>query len=438
MVAMVIGSNPLFQLSLGASLQALAQASVGGGARAGRHTLPSMPALSALVDILLVDPLAALVPVDPLAAAARRKRMRAAPDAFQRGALALHLRLALHELCAGGPCVWGNGDPHVGNFATLANGVRRAGTPTPVVYDLADGDDEHPTPWAWDLARLLASLAVARPRLGRGDLRQLGAHAIARYRQVLGRAAEDDAEHGGRIFLQDLPPPLIELFDRDADPANEAAWWRERALLGKRPRLRRDDQQADAPEADAILSTLGAWPAARGKLELIDCVRRVGSGVGSLGRGRWRVLARGADGWRMLEVKERRPSEVAAVILGQPFTPHVAAPHHTVRLGRDPWQTLLSAAPWPLLVRTRDHARGVLDVAKLDDADLRTTVSLWATLIANFHLAGTRPLVTDLATYAARVADDAGRRTREVSDGAWKIASEMRAAHRIYRRATNG
>jgi len=395
-----------------------------------------MPQLSTLVDALLVDPLAALVPVDPVAAAARRKRMRASPGEFLRGALALQLRLALSRLGAGGPWVWGNGDAHVGNFATLANGQRRADQPAAVVYDLADGDDEHPTPWAWEFTRLLTSLAVTCPRLIRGDLRRLGAHAITRYRQVLARAAEDDAEHGGRIFLQDLPPPLVELFAHDADPASESAWWRERAQLGKRPRLRRDSQQADAPEAEAILATIGAWPAARGKLELLDCVRRVGSGVASLGRGRWRVLARGADGWRMLEVKERRPSEISAVILGQPFTPHVAAPNHTVRLGRDPWQALLPAAPWPLLVRTRDHARGVLEVDRLDADDLRTTVSLWATLIANFHLAGTRPLVADLAAHAALVADDAGQRAREVSDCAWRIAGEMRAAHLLFRRAT--
>ena len=397
-----------------------------------------MSQLSTLVDALLVAPIAALMPVDPVAATARRKRMRASPGEFQRGALALHLRLAVGELGAEGPWVWGNGDPHVGNFATLANGLHREGQPAAVVYDLADGDDEHPLPWAWDLARLLASLAVAQPRLGRGDLSRLAAHALERYRQVLARAAEDDAEHGGRIFLQDLPPPLVDLFARDSTLASETAWWRERASLGKHPRLRRDDEQADAPEADAILSTLGAWPAARGKLELIDCVRRVGSGVASLGRGRWRVLARGADGWRMLEVKERRPSEIAAVILGQPFIPHVAAPGHTVRLGRDPWQALLPAAPWPLLVRTRDHARSVLAVDELDGDDLRTTVSLWATLIADFHLAGTRPLVDDLAAYAARVADDAGRNSKRVTEVAWSIAGAMREAHRLFRRATRG
>jgi len=394
-----------------------------------------MPRIATLVDTLLIDPLKALVAVDPVAAEARRKRMRANPADFQRGALSLHLRLAVAELGAGGPWVWGNGDPHVGNFATLANGTRRAGQPTPVVYDLADGDDEHPLPWAWDLCRLLASLALAR-RLDRGDLRTLGAHALTRYRQVLARAAEDDAEHGGRIFLQDLPPPLVALFDRDADPATEAAWWRERALLGKRPRLRRDDQQAAAPEGDAIQATIAAWPAMRGKLELFDCVRRIGSGVASLGRGRWRVLARGADGWRMLEVKERRPSEIAAVVLGQPFIPHLAAPGHTVRLGRDPWQALLPAAPWPLLVRTRDHARGVVDVANLDGDDLRTMVSLWATLIANFHLAGIRPLVADAAAHAAAVADDAGRRDKRVGEVAWEIAGAMREAHRLFRRRT--
>lgn len=395
-----------------------------------------MPPLSALLDLLILDPLDALAAVDPAASAGRRSRMRDSAADFQRGALALHLRLALAELGAGGPWVWGNGDPHVGNFATLANGPRREGQPTAVVYDLADGDDEHPLPWAWDLARLLASLAVVRPDLARGDLRLLTDHALTRYRQVLGRAAEDDAEHGGRIFLQDLPPPLVALVDNDAAPEAEAAWWRERALLGRRPRLRRDAKHADAPEAEAILAALAAWPAARGRLEPLDVVRRVGSGVASLGRGRWRVLAREGGGWRMLELKERRPSEVAGVVLAQPFAPRADVLGHTVTLGRDPWQALLPATPWPLLVRTRDHARSVLAVDDLDGDDLRTVVSLWTTLLANFQLAGTRPLVPDPAAHAAAVAGDAGRRGKAVADASWTIAEAMREAHGLFRRRT--
>jgi len=397
-----------------------------------------MPSFSALVDALLVEPLAGLAALDPAAAEARRTRMRASPEDFQRGALALHLRLAQRELGAGGPWVWGNGDPHVGNFATLANGPRRADEPQPVVYDLADGDDEHPLPWAWDLARLLASLAVTRAGLDRADLRRLSTHALTRYRQVLGRAAEDDAEHGGRIFLQDLPPPLVALVDHDAEAATATAWWRERATLGRRPALRRDAQQVDAPEAESIRAALAAWGGAPGPLEPLDVVRRVGSGVASLGRGRWRVLIADGDGWRMLELKERRPSEVASVVIGQPFAPHAALAGHTVHLGRDQWHAVLPAAPWPLLVRTRDHARSALPLDGLDDDDLRTIVSLWATLLANFHLAGTRPLVADLRAHAAAIADDAGARERALADASWRIAEAMRTAHQRFRSRTRG
>ena len=388
-----------------------------------------------LVEALVSIPLACLLAVDPDAGRARWKRLRGCAKDFHRGALALHLHWAASELGASGPWVWANGDPHPGNFATLATGPRRRGAAPATVYDLSDVDDEHPAPWAWDLLRCLGGRGVWWEG-SRGDLRRLAGAAIDRYREVMLRAAEGDAEHGGRIFLQDLPAQVVELLERDGDPAAERRWQRKRISAGRTPRLRRDATLHEDPGAVVILEHVRRWLAGHdARLKPLDAARRAPTGLSSLGRRRYLVLCRDGNAWRILEVKERRASELSRLLPAHPFDPRAARPLAlTVPLGRDPWQAVLPGEPWPFLVRTRCHARSVVDPAAGSTADRRSLVKLWATLLANSHLAGLASLNVELAPTATAIAADVAYQRKSLAALSAEIPARNRAAWKSFAR----
>ncbi|MGC4054364.1 MAG: DUF2252 family protein [Paludibaculum sp.] len=388
-----------------------------------------------LVETLVTTPLAALLAVDRGAGTARWERLRGEAKDFHRGALALHLHWAARDLGAGGPWVWANGDPHPGNFATLATGPRRGARPA-AVYDLSDADDEHPAPWHWDLLRCLGGLGVWWRKGGQAALRRLAGDAIARYAEVMARAAEGDADHGGRIFLQDLPAQVADLLEHDGDPEAEARWQRKRIVGGKRPRLRRDDRLRDDPGATVVLEQVRRWIAQRGGgLEPLDAARRAPTGLSSLGRRRYLVLCREGKAFRILEVKERRPSELSRLLPAHPFDPRTAKPLAlTVPLGRDPWQDVMPGEAWPFLVRTRCHARSVADPAEDSDDDRRSLVKLWATLLANAHLRGLASLGVEVEHTAAAIAADARKRRADLARLCAAMPERNRAAWQAFRR----
>ncbi|MBA3846051.1 MAG: hypothetical protein H0X45_05340, partial [Planctomycetes bacterium] len=137
---------------------------------------------------------------------------------------------------------------------------------------------------------------------------------------------------------------------------------------------------------------------------------------------------------RTIEIKERRPSELARVV---PALPDHGLPGHgvavSVPLGGDPYQTVLPGATWPLLARTRCHARSTLDPDDLVDDELPALVRLCATLIARFQARGLELCGVDLPARAGAIAADAGRRGKELSSLPWDLAQESKAAFAIWK-----
>jgi len=211
-----------------------------------------MVAIPALVETLVTTPLDALMAIHPSAGQARRQHLRRSPKHFHQASLAIHLHWAAHELGTDGPWVWANGNPHPHAFTTVAVGPRRRDEPPATSYDLSEADDEHPAPWHWDLLRCLGGLGV----YWKGDaaaLRRLATTALDRYREVMLRAAEGDTDHGGRVFVQDLPAQVVTVLEHDGEATSETRWQRLHLVSGRTPRLRRSAMLIDDPNAKTLL-----------------------------------------------------------------------------------------------------------------------------------------------------------------------------------------
>lgn len=401
-----------------------------------------MSTAARLVDSLLLPGLTALHAVAPAAAAERRRRMAASPADFVRGSLVLHVAwLAAHPL-PDAPWVWSIGDAHAANLATLATGpLNRMGV-SPVTYGVADVDDEHPAPWHWDIVRLLASAGtfLGKDGLGRRRFGELANCCLADYIRVL-TAASDEDEHVERVDFHGLPEALKALINQDAEP-ERAESFRRRLIARNRLRTSKDCV-ADAAAKRLLLPAvehmlLAAPPTARWRV--LDLAHRTGgNGLGSLGRRRWWVLAQEQDrdgGWvpRVLELKERRPSVLSAVLPAQPFTPATTTPW-TLPMGGDRWQRLVPIGVGDALLRTRCHARTVLDLSALDEGDLIRLARLWGQLVAVAHLTSTRGLGMPAKRVAATLAVAAGRSAPEVAMLAWDLVRWTREAHQAFRKA---
>lgn len=397
-----------------------------------------MARLSDLVEILVTTPLRCLLTVDAAAGTARWRRLQASPADFHAAALAAHLQFAQTRLGCDGPWVWAHGDLHPGHIASLATGPRRGDEPPAALYDVCDADHEHPAPWSWDLLRCVGGLGVwtdEKPE----SLRRIAGVVVDRYREVLLRAAEGDGEHGGRVFLQDLPRAVVEVLERDGDdPDAEARWHRACIINGRHPRLRRDDEHADDPAATIVREQVQRWLTTRkAPLSTLDAVRLAPTGQAAGPVRTYLVLCRDGSSFRLLDVRERRPSELARVLPAHPFDARVANPATlTVVHGRDPWQTVLPSAPWPLLVRTRCHAHHPVDPASGSAADRLALAKLWAGLLANAHLRGLDRLGVAVPAAAEAIAADALRRRSELAALCAEVPRWNRDAWRTFRAET--
>jgi hypothetical protein len=402
-----------------------------------------MPKAADLVDLLLLPSLEALREIDPTAAAERHRRMAKKPTDFVRGSLILHVAwLAAHPL-PDVPWVWSIGDAHAGNFATLATGpLNRAGI-SPVTYGVADVDDEHPAPWHWDLVRLLASAGIALGEDGVGHRRftELVRCCLADYVRVLTAATNDD-EHAERVDFHGLPEALKTALNEDAESERLDAH-RKRHLNRRRLRSAADctvDAAAKRLLAPAITQALSATPPTTAEWRVLDLARRTASGgLASLGRRRWWVLAqeRNREGaWvpRILELKERRPSVLSAILPAQPFAPMTTTPW-TLPMGGDRWQRAIPIGVGDALLRSRCQARTVLDPTTLDDGDLIRLARLWGQLLAVAHLTSARGLGMPVKRQAAAIVVHATKHRSEVAELAWELVRWTREAYRAFRTA---
>lgn len=400
-----------------------------------------MPSAAAWNAVVVAPELAALAAEAPDAAAERRRRMAGNVGDFVRGALGLTTRwLALNPL-DDAPWVWSAGDAHQGNFATLATGSADRHGIVPVTYDVSDVDDEHPAPWWWDHARLLASLPAAVPGLGRPELARMAVVLLDEYQRTLARVADGD-DLALRLDLHGLPDALRrQIEDESADGLAERHLASFVARGGERLRrgeLADDDDKAAVAIIPAIIAALASRSDVA-RTTVLDLARRItGGGLASLGRRRWWVLVReenrrGLRRLRLLELKERRPSTLAGVLPVQPFAPRKATMQGlTVAMGGDPCQRSVRLGASELLLRTRCHTRTVLPLATLDAGDRRRLAATWGQLLATFHVRGWTLLGRDAADKATAVAADAGRRGGLVLVRAMDLARLLASAHAAF------
>jgi hypothetical protein len=399
-----------------------------------------MPKAADLVDSLLLPALHALEQVSASAAAERRQRMAKDPATFVRGSLMLHAAwLAAHPL-PDAPWVWAVGDAHVGNLATLATGPLNRDGVSPVTYGIADIDDEHPSPWHWDVVRLLASLGVALGKDGTGHkhLVRLANTLLTDYVRVM-NAAMDDDEHAERLDFHGLPEALKLAINEDAEPDCLAK--HRRALIAG-TKLRPGPSCVVDADAKGLLlpavETALTKAAPTKKWRLLDLAQRIsGGGLASLGRRRWWVLAQEQDragAWipRLLELKERRPSVLSAILPAQPFAPHTTHPW-TLPMGGDRWQRCVPLGFGDALLRTRCQARTAINPAELDDGDLIRLVRVWGQLLAVAHLTSARGLGLPAKRLAAAVVVHAKRQGDAVAEQAWKLVGWTRDAYQEFR-----
>ncbi len=400
-----------------------------------------MPSPAAWNTLVLEPELAALAAEAPAAARERRRRMASNAGDFIRGSLGLAARwLALNPL-ADAPWVWSAGDAHQGNFSTLATGRADRHGIVPVTYDVSDVDDEHPAPWWWDHARLLASLPAAAPDLGRRDLTEFAMVLLTDYQRTLAKVADGD-DLALRLDLHGLPEVLKRMIeDESADGLAERHLADFVARSGDRlQRGQRADD--DAKAAAAIIPAITAALAKRSDVThttVLDLARRTtGGGLASLGRRRWWVLIseehrRGLRRLRLLELRERRPSTLAGVLPVQPFAPRQTTMQGlTVAMGGDPCQRSIHLGASELLLRTRCHTRKVIDLTVLDAGDRRRLACTWGQLLARFHVNGWTLLGRDAAEKAAAVAVDAARRGTQVAERARDLTRLLTSAHAAF------
>ena len=137
---------------------------------------------------------------------------------------------------------------------------------------------------------------------------------------------------------------------------------------------------------------------------------------------------------RILELKERRPSVLSAILPAQPFAPMTTTPW-TLPMGGDRWQRAISLGVGDALLRSRCQARTVLDLTKLDEGDLIRLARLWGQLLAVAHLTSARGLGMPAKRQAAAVVVHATKQCNEVAELAWELVRWTQEAYRAFRKA---
>ena len=332
------------------------------------------------------------------------------PVDFMRGCLPLIVPWLVDEIGPNGPWCWSVADAHHGNFATLAVGAMKSDGVVPVTFGVADVDDEAPSPWSWDLLRLLSSVALTVPGMSGTVYGDLCAVTLASYRDCLQRLGEGDLL-ANRIDANGLPEAVKALIANGSGEARHKRFIAD-VVVGKgaTARLRRSIELVDEPtSANALLAAWGRRLALP-KHEVVDIARRLKpGGLSSLGRRRWWLLVRELQPvarLRLLEIKERAPSVLSRVMPVSPFVPWGAAQPVVSTMGNDPYQRVLHLASGSYLVRTRCHTRDALDLTTLDPSDWRRYGHLHGQLLATFHWRGLSQLLPDAADRCQAIAAD--------------------------------
>jgi hypothetical protein len=381
-----------------------------------------------------------LAALEPTLAALKARRMCSSDRDFVRGSLAMiGPWLSTHAgpgRALGGPWVWSIGDAHQGNFSTLAVGQMDREGVVPVTFGVADVDDEAPAPWSWDLLRLLSSMPAAAPKLKRSAFDELCRITCGSYAETMQRFGQGDAL-AARLDANGLPEALKELILAGSGEDHHKRFLaRMVSGAGLKARLQRNAEVVDDPYSAPALRA--AWGRLAGLPEhrLLDIARRTNpGGLSSLGRRRWWLLIRESAPvarLRLIELKERAPSALSRVIPMSPFTPWMSPTAPATQpvcstMGKDPFQRVLRTVAGDCLARTRCHTRATLDIARLDDGDVRRLGHLYGQIIATFHWQGLSQLTPDVDQRCAAIATTALAQSKELVGLSGTLANHLRA-----------
>lgn len=313
--------------------------------------------------------------------------MRADAFRFLRGTCHLfHQRLAERKAIPSGPAAWLCGDLHLENFGTYLgdNGL--------TYFDVNDFDEAYCAAFPLDILRLATSVLVAGAGLGLRPSAPVNhaARLIEAYFTELAAGKPRWVER--RVATGPVGGLMAGLKKRD--PAKFLA---KRTVLkgAKRVLLTGTGKALGTGKAEraALAAFLPkALPAAGTSYTLVDAARRI-AGTGSLGIARFVILADGPDGLELLDLKEAKPSALAASIRSkQPSWPSEA---HRVVAVQTLFQAntpgLLRAVAFdggPFILKQMQPSADRLDLALLagDDSGFAQVLTDMARLTAWGHL----------------------------------------------------
>jgi uncharacterized protein (DUF2252 family) len=247
------------------------------------------------------------------------RKMRADPFTFFRGADNL--------FCADwpdlnpvdpGPDILICGDLHLENF-----GAQRT-TQGDYRYDLNDFDEAIIGPSGFDLTRCAASIILASEqwRLTPSQATGMALAFLENYRKAVRKGAETGSVH--EIVPHGGHGPIQEILGSTAIATQaELLAAKTRRKADGRPMIKRSDTALDISrkrfaKVAAALESYGQRVGKPDAFKVHDLVFRI-AGVGSLGVRRYLALVEGdgpPQGYHLLDVKEARPSAVAACATG--------------------------------------------------------------------------------------------------------------------------
>ncbi|MGQ0839903.1 DUF2252 domain-containing protein [Actinokineospora sp.] len=351
-------------------------------------------------------------------------RMLASPFAFFRGSaglmagdLAASPRSGLDaQLC---------GDAHVANFGLYGTPEGR------IVMDINDFDETLPGPWEWDLKRLAVSLVLAGREGGVSEkgCREAAEDVVLSYRRTIDHLAQQPfleswtALGDESVLTQVNAGALLDDFAKAAKKARKntsarlAAKWTHRGA-DERWRFVPEPPVLTAVSEDTADAVIGALP------EYVDTLResrrilitRYGVsdvafrvvGTGSVGLRNYLVLLHGnGDEALVLQVKEARPSALAAHLAGDPAKHEGKRIVHGARLVQAETDILLG---WTTvrgshyIVRQFRNRKGEIDATTLERDHLDDYGRFAGALLARAHTRSVDPRL--LAGYCGTDGDD--------------------------------
>lgn len=240
----------------------------------------------------------------------RYGRMLPSPFTFYRGAATV-MAADLARTPTTGLKVQACGDCHLVNFGGFATPERS------IVFDINDFDETAPSPWEWDVKRLVASIVLAARSNGLTDHqgRDCAINCARRYREYMREIAEMDplsiwyAETKASDFIESLPKALQRSVKKRIDKAASrsgsdfdfpklAGSVAGQIRITDRPPLIFHPRAVSAPETEATLEQLFhtyQQSLVEDRRILLDRYRLVDVaikvvGIGSVGRRCWIAL----------------------------------------------------------------------------------------------------------------------------------------------------